>query len=88
MANTIYKGPFQIQLRSKVPSPVQPRRPNAMCLPAPQITARKATGGETCYHVCGGAGGGGAPDAAIRAVHLPEHQRFLRVGGGRMLFYY
>lgn len=86
MANTIYKGTFQIQLRSKVPSPVQPRRPNAMCSPASQITAWKATGGETCYHVCSGAGGGGDPDAPISAVHLPEHQRLLRVGGARMLF--
>ena len=87
MANTSYKGTFQIQLRSKVPSPAQPRQSNTMCLPASQITARKATGGETCYHVSVG-GAGGLLDATISTVHLPEHQRFLCVGGGRMLFYY
>lgn len=85
MANTIYKGTFQIQLRSKLP-PVQPRQPSTMCLPASQITARKATGVK-CYHV-GGVAWGGLLDATISTVHLPEHQRFLCVGRGRMLFYY
>lgn len=87
MANTIYKGTFQIQLRSKLPSPVQPRQPSTMCLPASQITARKATGGEMLPRV-GVGRGGGLLDATISTVHLPEHQRFLCVGGGRMLFYY